>query len=233
MLCLQFAIGVLNDVADAPRDGGRSPQKPIPSGFVRLSTARGIGITLAAAGLLLAAPSGVTVLVVAGAGLTCGLAYDFALARTAISWLPLAIALPLVPLYAWLGASGTLPAAILVLVPLGALAGGGLAVANALVDLDTDRLSDRRTVAVVLGPAGTWVAQALCLSVATVVIVVALPSGHLVARIVIGLGTVMLLVGAATVGSGAGSMSRFGWQVEAAGVAALGIGWILAATGLA
>ena len=233
MLCLQFTIGVLNDVADAPRDGGRAPRKAIPSGFVGRGTAAAVGIALGTLGLLLAAISGAALLAVAVAGLACGLAYDFALSRTAISWLPLAMALPLVPLYAWLGATGTVSTATLVLVPLGTLAGGGLAMANALVDFEKDQLSGRRTVAVVLGSGGTWVAHALCLSVAAVTMVALLPSGHPAARIVVGVGVVLLLIGAATLRSGPDSIRRVGWQVEAAGVAALGVGWILASTALA
>jgi 4-hydroxybenzoate polyprenyltransferase len=34
MTLLQFAIGALNDLHDAPTDGGRVPAKPIPSGLV-------------------------------------------------------------------------------------------------------------------------------------------------------------------------------------------------------
>src|SRR3990172_6550997 len=188
MTLLQVAIGTLNDVADAPRDAGRTPLKPIPAGLVSIRAARTASVAAAFGGLLLVAPSGPATVAVALAGLGCGVVYDLALSRTAISWLPLAIALPLVPIYAWLGATGALPLALFVIVPMAALAGGGLAIGNALVDVEADRASNRATVAGAVG-----------------------------------LGAGILLVLARTA-----IRRRLAWQLEAAGVASIGVGWILA-----
>ena len=39
MTVVQFGIGALNDVVDAPRDAGRKPGKPIPAGAVNRRSA--------------------------------------------------------------------------------------------------------------------------------------------------------------------------------------------------
>ncbi|MBI2763613.1 MAG: UbiA prenyltransferase family protein [Chloroflexi bacterium] len=237
MLFIQFAIGTLNDVLDAPRDRDRRPIKPIAAGLVSASTARGIALGSATGGLILVAPSGPETLAVAAAGLGCGVTYDLWLSRTAISWLPLAFALPLVPLYAWLGASGGVPAAVLAVVPVAILAGAGLAIGNALVDLEADRGHGRRTVAVVLGRTGAWATHASGLVVAIVLAILLRPlGGGLAAERVlaagIGLavaGIVLALTDVVPVGPPRGITGRIGWALEAVGVAAIGIGWVLAA----
>jgi 4-hydroxybenzoate polyprenyltransferase len=231
MACLQFAIGALNDVADAPRDGGRQPPKPIPAGLIRRPAAAAIGGGAAIAGLVLSIPSGPAVAAVATAGLACGLAYDLALSRTSISWLPLTIALPLVPVYAWLGATGTLPAAVAAILPAGALAGGGLALGNALVDLEADRAAGRATVAVALGRRPTLVVHALALGLAALVVAILLPGGRPGAMIAVTTGGIVLAIGLATMAWPAAARRRIAWQIEAAGVAILGVGWVVAAAG--
>ena len=51
MTLLQFAIGTVNDLVDAPRDAGHKPGKPIPAGLVSVRNARVIAVGSAAAGL--------------------------------------------------------------------------------------------------------------------------------------------------------------------------------------
>ena len=228
MAFLQFSIGTFNDLADAPRDRGRTPPKPVPEGFVSAGVARVVGTCFAVAGLLLAIPSGLAVSIVAIAGLACGLAYDFALSRTALSWLPLAVALPLVPLFAWLGATGSVTAAGLAILPIGLLAGGGLAVSNALIDLDVDREEGRRTVAVRLGPTAGWWIHAIGLAAAAILVAAILPWDRVIVPAVIAFGAMLLLIGIAAVRWPTHGASRLGWQIEAAGVAVLGVAWGLA-----
>jgi 4-hydroxybenzoate polyprenyltransferase len=232
MTLLQVAIGTLNDVADAPRDGGRTPLKPIPAGLVSIPLAKAVSVVAAVGGLLLVAPSGAGTVAIALAGLGCGVVYDLALSRTAISWLPLAIALPLVPIYAWLGATGALPLALFVIVPMAALAGGGLAIGNALVDVEADRASSRATVAVAIGMAAAWRLHALTLGSAVVLAVVLLPGGGSPASLpAIAAGAVGLGAGILLVLAGTAFRRRLAWQLEAAGVASIGVGWILAIAG--
>ena len=228
MALLQFSIGTFNDLADAPRDRGRVPVKPIAAGLVSTGRARAAGSLFAVVGLILVAPSGLAVLAVAMAGLACGLAYDLALSRTALSWLPLSLALPLVPLFSWLGATGSVSVSGLAILPIGVLAGGGLQVSNALIDLDVDRDAGRRTVAVVLGPTASWWVQAIGLAAAAVTVAIVLPRDRIAVPVVLGIGTLVLLLGVAAVRLPSNGTRRLGWQIEAAGVALLAVAWGLA-----
>jgi len=232
MTAIQFSIGALNDLVDAPRDRGRDPAKPVADGLVRLATARTVAVVAAAIGLGLAAASGPAAVAVAAAGAACGYAYDLRLSRTAWAWLPLAVALPLVPVFAWVGATGTVPGALLVLVPIGMLAGGGLAVGNSLADLEADRAAGAPSVAVRLGRRDAAGLHAAALGAAAALAIVSLPPGASPgATVVVLAGAIVLAVGIVALiragRAGRAPVARLGWQVEAVGTAVLGIGWVL------
>lgn len=233
MTAIQFSIGALNDLADAPRDRGRTPVKPLAEGLVSLTRARVIALAAATVGFTLAAASGVPTLLVAVAGAACGYAYDVRLSRTAWAWLPLAVALPLVPVYAWLGAAGSVPDQVVTLVPIAMLAGGGLAVGNALADLHADATSGRPSVAARLGRQTAWRLHALALTGAAGLAFLALPPHPTPGGVALVItGSAVLATGAVTMAvatSPAGvARARLGWQTEAIGVALLAIGWVLA-----
>jgi hypothetical protein len=100
---------------------------------------------------VLAASAGTASLLVAGIGLGAGLAYDLRLKGTRWSWLPYAVGIPLLPLFGWVGAVGSVPPAFAVLLPVAVVAGAALAVANALADLERDERAGTETVATILG----------------------------------------------------------------------------------
>jgi 4-hydroxybenzoate polyprenyltransferase len=230
MTLLQMAIGAFNDVADAAADRDHVPPKPIPSGVVSAGAARLVGISTAAAGLLLVAPAGPGAVLVALAGLACGLAYDLGLSRTVASWVPLSLALPLVPVYAWIGATGHLPPELAILVPIGVIGGAGLAIGNALVDVEGDARAGRRTIAVAAGADRAWRLQAGAFLLTVVASIVLLPVDR--GPVTLGLvaaGAAALAVGAALARFEVGARRRIAWQLEAGGIAAIAIGWIMAA----
>ena len=233
MTALQFSIGALNDLADAPRDRGRRPLKPLAEGLIRPSTARLVVVVAVAGGLALAAASGQAAIAVAAAGVACGYAYDLRLSRTPWAWLPLAVALPLVPVFAWVGVAGTMPVALLVLVPIGMLAGGGLAVGNALADFEADRAAGVPSIAVRLGRREAAGIHALALAAAAGLAAVSLaPGAAAEAWALVVAGAATLAAGIVTVARAAGSdLARVGWQVEAVGTAVLGVGWVVALVG--
>jgi 4-hydroxybenzoate polyprenyltransferase len=233
MTAIQFSIGALNDLVDAPRDVGRRPMKPIPENLVGRGLALAVAAGAAIVGFALSAASGTSTLVVAAIGAACGYAYDLRLSRTPWAWLPLSVALPLVPIYAWLGATGSLPAGLAVLVPIGLLAGGGLAVGNALADLALDEAARIPSVAVRLGGRDAWRVHALALAAAVVLALASLPgvaSSVAVALLVSGCAAIAGgTIGLAPAGRGARPwVARLAWPLEAVGVALLGIGWLVA-----
>ena len=236
MLALQVSIGAVNDLRDAELDRGRKPGKPIPRGVISPSAARAVAGLGLIVGLVLSAPSGPAAVALAAIGVGLGYAYDLWLSRTVVSWLPLALALPLLPVYAWFGAVGRVPADLLILVPVAVLAGAGLALGNGLADLDRDSAAGIRTAAGALGRAWAWRLQAAAFG-SVVLAGLALaprvegPRGAEVLAWLVGLkgGAVLVLMGVAMTGSGGPARARFrerGWELEAVGTALLGLAWV-------
>ena len=243
MLAIQFSIGALNDVVDAPLDARQKPRKPIPSGLASPRTGAAVAVVGAALGILLSAISGTATTLAALGCLALGYAYDLRLSRTALSWLPLALALPLLPIHAWLGATGAVPPGLVTLVPVAVLAGAGLALANGLVDIDRDRSVGRRAIAVLLGRRRAWLGQAAALGAAAALALVLAPSipaasadpGLEVLRLVravgVWLGIGLLGAGALALGSDRAGVRERGWELEALAVACLGLGWLAGTAG--
>ncbi len=230
MTALQFAIGALNDLIDAPADEGRVPPKPIPSGLVSVEAAQTVAVTSAVLGVGIAATIAPGVAVLALVVLGIGASYDLAAKGTAWSWLPFAIGIPVLPVYGWYGAAGALPSFFAVLFPMGVLAGAALAIANARVDLDADRASGTASIATRLGEERAWWVHA-GLWAATVVMAVAWlvavsapaagVAGVLVMAVVL-LGVVLRARGPA------GRRRRWAWELEAIiGSTAL-VAWLIA-----
>jgi 4-hydroxybenzoate polyprenyltransferase len=139
MLLYQFAIGAANDLADREVDAAAKPWKPLVRGDLRPVEARAVVAACVAGGLIvtLALPLGAWLVGIAG--LACGLAYDAALKRTVLSFLPLSLALPLVPVWVFLAVDAWEPLLWWVF-PLGVLFGASLHLANQLPDLATERI---------------------------------------------------------------------------------------------
>lgn len=251
MLAIQASIGALNDWVDAPRDAVSKSTKPIPAGLVTPREALAIAAGGAMLGIGLSLPSGVVVAAVLGFGLACGFAYDLWLSRTASSWLPLALALPVVPIHAWLGARGDLPAGLVAMYPAVVVAGATLALANGLVDVERDARSGRSTVAVRLGGRWAWWVHAVLVAVLVAVSMALAPTvpletapggeGSLLAvrdlRALrdwgVALGMAALVTGAVVLRSSSAARRERGWELEAVGVAAAGIGWLAGIAGTA
>jgi len=240
MLALQASIGAVNDLADIEADRLGKPAKPIPAGLVTPPVALGWAAAALALCLLLAWPSGLATVVVALACVSLGYLYDLRLSRTVLSWLPLALALPLLPVFAWVGATGDVPSGLLTLVPLAMVAGGALLVANGLVDVERDVLAGKRTVAVRIGWRRAWLAH---LGAMVIVVILALQLAPAVGGVVAGagpaaeamrllrtfgvpVGALMLIAGAEMVSARRPGLRERAWELEAIGTAVLGLGWL-------
>jgi 4-hydroxybenzoate polyprenyltransferase len=230
MLAIQVSIGAANDWADAPADATSRPTKPIPAGLISRQGAARVAVAAGAIGLVLAGLLGLLPLAVAALGLATGLAYDLRLKGTRWSWLPYAVGIPLLPVYAWVGATGALPPAVAVLVVLAAIAGAALAIANALADLERDAAAGTETVATALG-----IARARRVGAALQAVAV---GGALASAIALGggpAGVALVAAGALVVATGVGagwgnaSMARQrAWELQGVGVGIVAAGWIAA-----
>lgn len=227
MTAIQFSIGTLNDLVDAPWDLGR-PSKPVPGGLVTRGEAWLVFAVTAVAGPLLALPSGIPTAAVGLAGAAVGYVYDLRLKGTAWSWLGFALGLPLLPVFAWLGATGELPEALVVFATLAAVAGAALAIANAEADRDHDRAAGADSIAVRLGRRR---AGALVGLLQAAVVAGALGSMTVLAGGGGGWWPGVAVLGAVVVGAGVSltlsprGRGELGWEIQGIGLGVLAVGW--------
>ncbi len=229
MTAIQAAIGAANDLSDASRDAGRA-DKPIPAGLVTPGQAVAVAAGGLVLGLALAVPSGPATVAVAGLGAVVGLTYDLRLKGTAWAPLAYAIGIPLLPVFAWLGATGALPAASVVLLPAAGLAGASLAIGNALVDVDRDRAAGVRTPATALGSETAWRLAALLQLIVAVLAVTSVVAWGVsgVGIAVLAAGGLVVVIGLGLARSPDAARRERGWQGQAIGIALAAVGWLAA-----
>jgi 4-hydroxybenzoate polyprenyltransferase len=228
MVSLQAAIGALNDLVDAPRDAGLKPGKPIPAGLVSQRTARVVVLVGTVLGLGLSVASGPETTAAALLVLAVGGIYDLRFKGTPWSWLPFAVGIPLLPVYAWFGAAGKLPVAFAILVPAAAIAGAALAIANALADVERDLAAGTVTVVTRLSPRRAWSVHAVLQASVVALAVIGLAWLGSIGRgllPVVGAAAVVA-VGVALSAGGTASRRERAWEIEAVGIALLGAGWV-------
>jgi 4-hydroxybenzoate polyprenyltransferase len=229
MTLLQAGIGAANDLVDAPRDAGLKPGKPIPAGVVRPRAAQAIAIGAFATGLALAIPSGAATVGLAVTVIAIGLVYDLRLKGTPLSWLPFAVGIPVLPLFGWLGTTGSLPPAFAVLIPAAVAAGTGLAIANGLADVERDRAAGVSSAAVALGRSRAWRLEAILLAaVASAAVGSAALLGATAGKVLlVAVSGCLPLAGVLLGRSEEASRRERGWEIAAVGIAVLAIAWIL------
>jgi 4-hydroxybenzoate polyprenyltransferase len=243
MLAIQIAIGATNDVTDAERDAAVKPGKPIPAGLVGSRPAAVLAVAALATGLGVAATVSPGALALAAAGAAAGLAYDLRLKGTLLAWLPFAVGIPLLPLFAWWGARQELPPALLIAAALAIPAGAALAIANALPDLERDGRSGVRSVATILGRrrASRVMAALQLVAAAGAVVTYIVLAGPLVAGPLVAgpalagaslaglaLAGAIVLLGLGVVLGSSGSIVRRqrGWEVQAVALAFIAASWL-------
>jgi 4-hydroxybenzoate polyprenyltransferase len=233
MLCAQSAIGIINDVFDRALDTAAKPWKPIPSGLVPERVAIGAAAVLLALVVALGAALGAGSLALAALGTACGLAYDARLKRTLLSALPYMIAIPTLPLWVWLTV-GEWQSVLLWVIPLGALIGLALHLANTLPDIDGDAAHGVRGLAHALGPARSmfvaWAAFALALAITvSLAPLVSYEAMTYAATLAVGVICLVASVGAYAWRRDALAL-QLGFGILGIGAAVLAVGWLAAIT---
>ncbi len=147
---MQVSIAMLNDYCDQRVDAQGKPEKPIPRGLIFPREALIAGLLMIAIMLVLLIPLPRLALVISLCYLTLGQTYNLGLKSTPLSGIVFALAMPLIPLYAFAGV-GHIPPIIFWLVPAGFLLGIALNLANSLPDLEEDAAQGLKMLAVVLG----------------------------------------------------------------------------------
>ncbi len=134
MLAYQFAIGAANDVVDVADDRAANRPKPLVRGDLAPRSATRLAVLFAGAGMVVTLGLDPGPWAIGLAGLACGLIYDAWLKRTALSWLPMSVAFPLVPVWVF-SAAGAWHALLWWAFPLGILLGASVHLANQIPDV--------------------------------------------------------------------------------------------------
>jgi 4-hydroxybenzoate polyprenyltransferase len=230
MLGLQFCIGIVNDIADAALDARTKPWKPIPAGLVSHRSAAVLAVATGGLAMAGAAAAGIVPLALAMAMLGAGLAYDLVLKPTAWAWLCYAVAFPLLPVFAWYGAAGTLPPRWELLLPLAALAAPALQLSNGLTDLEGDRRAGIETLASRLGQRRALAVIAIVLVALHATAWVTLAAAAVPVLLITAAASAMACAGLALSATRRPATRQLGWTAQVLSLAALGLGWLAAAT---
>jgi 4-hydroxybenzoate polyprenyltransferase len=203
---MQLAIAMLNDYCDRERDAVGKPEKPIPRGLVTPREALLAGGVMIALMLLLLLPLPPLAWLLSLAYLALGMAYNLGLKATPFSGVVFALAMPLIPLYAFAGVGRGLTLLVW-LIPLGLLLGVALNLANSLPDLEADVASGARTLAVVLGLKRSFATVTILLILAALLILSltisgALPVQPLILTVTLALSGLLLAVILGLTGAG-------------------------------
>ncbi len=168
---MQLSIAVLNDYCDRRLDAVSKRDKPIVRGLVTAREALLLGLALMVVMLLLLLLLNPLALFISLLYFAFALSYNLGLKATPFSGVVFALAIPLIPVYAFVGV-GHIVSFIFWLIPVAALLGIALNLANSLPDIEDDAAHQTRTLAVVLGVRGTYIACPLLILLAALLIVV-------------------------------------------------------------
>lgn len=162
MIGLQFAISAFNDYCDRAADAHSHKFKPLARGVLPAWAAVLAALLFAAVMVACYAPYGLLPLLVAGAFLALGIAYDVGVKSTPLGGVMLGLAFPLLPLLAW-QLFATVKPALFWTFPLGLALGLSIHLADALPDAASDAAVGAHGLTQVLGQralAACWLLQA-------------------------------------------------------------------------
>ena len=225
MLGVHTCIGASNDYLDRHRDRGR-PEKPIASGALPPSAGlllSAVGITV---GLVAAAQVSTLTFALAVTGALVGETYNVWLKHTALSWLPFALGVSIIPAFAWSTVSSVLPTPILTLSLISLPGGAALALQNSLADRALDLQSGMRSAAVRLGERTAFGLLAL-LHLVTLTALLAFAPGN-TSPTTLAVAALLLAIGVACSATRSRWARQRGWEISAAALAVAALSVALA-----
>ncbi len=166
---MQFSIGILNDYCDRHLDAVGRKNKPIVLGLIHPREALLAGLFMIVVMVIILLPLNLFALLAALGYLVLGQVYNLGLKSTPWSGILFALAMPLLPLYAFAGV-GHIPSMVIWFLPIGALLGVALNLANSLPDIEEDAANNANTLAVTLGVRASFIACPLLVALAAILI---------------------------------------------------------------
>ena len=151
LLLTQLAISIHNDYCDRALDTQAKPWRALPRGLLTPGGALAATAVLTALGLLAAVPLGPKLVLLVATGTAAGFLYNARLKRTAWSWLPFWVALPMLVLAAFVTVDRFDPKLWQVYM-IGAPLVGAVSIADSLADIESDSALGVRGLAQRLGP---------------------------------------------------------------------------------
>ena len=225
MLGVHTCIGASNDYLDRHRDRGRR-EKPIASGALPPSAGlllSAVGITV---GLVAAVQVSTLTFALAVTGALVGATYNVWLKHTALSWLPFALGVSIIPAFAWSTVSSVLPTPILTLSLISLPGGAALALQNSLADRALDLQSGMRSAAVRLGERTAFGLLALLHLVTLTALLAFAPRNTSPATLAVA--ALLLAVGVACSATRSRWVRQRGWEISAAALAVAALSVALA-----
>jgi 4-hydroxybenzoate polyprenyltransferase len=151
VMAQQFAISVHNDWCDRTLDARTKPWRALPLGLLSPGNALALSAGLAGASVAASALLGLDEVTLNALGLAAGFSYNAWLKRTVFSWLPFAVAFPLLALFA-MAALDLWPDRWPLVFAFGAPTAVALHLGDTLPDLESDRQAGVHGLAHRLGP---------------------------------------------------------------------------------
>jgi 4-hydroxybenzoate polyprenyltransferase len=149
-LAMQLSIAILNDYCDRERDVLSKKNKPIVRGLVLPQEALFTSLLLMVAMVVLLIPLNRWAVLISLLYLAFGQSYNLGLKNTPAGGIVFALALPLIPVYAFVAVSHFVPL-VLWQIPISVLLGLALHLANTLPDIEQDTANHAHNLAVILG----------------------------------------------------------------------------------